>query len=57
MRIENDIYISSSGRKFAIGDMPYPYLVNARNKAEDEGDQAALRILDAEVTRRTETTL
>lgn len=52
--IQGNDYISSSGKKTAITDMPHPYLVNARNKAETDGDDEAVRVLTVEINSRPE---
>ncbi len=51
-KIENGEYISSNGNRTPIAELPYPYLVNAMNKALQNGDLDTHAILNKEVASR-----
>lgn len=52
MNVINGKYISSSGKETPLEDLPYPYLVNAYNKAVKEFDNETADALRQEIEKR-----
>lgn len=52
MKIHNGHYISSSGKHIPLGEMAFPHLQNAWNKAKRENDLETVAALEEEIQKR-----
>ena len=50
------LYTKSSGEQIETTDMPYKYLLNAFNKATENGDEENIKVLQDEINIRDNTT-
>lgn len=52
MKIQNGHYVSESGKRTLLGDMTYPHLLNAYEKAKKLGDFDTVTELEVEIQKR-----